>query len=99
MSQFRNPYLALVQQAEEQEPHRQPARRGLIIHVEGNNGQAPAITVATDTEYAQVALNYWRWENAWADHIPWENLPPKFQDTVRLAADILARTGYARRRS
>ena len=88
-----NPYLALVRRAEDS----LAAKRGFAPHVEGNTGQAPQVAVASDVEaqHIQTALNFWRWENAWADQIPWEKLPSKFQETVRLAAGILAKTGYA----
>jgi hypothetical protein len=84
-----NPYFAMVQRAEN--------ARGFVPHAEGNLGQAPEVAIASDVDpqYIQCALNAWRWENAWADFIPWEQLPPKFQDTVRLAAGILAKTGYS----
>lgn len=46
-------------------------------------------------QYVQAALANWRKHNAWAAHIPWEQLPPKFRDTIELAAGILAGAGHA----
>lgn len=50
-------------------------------------------------QYAQAALENWRKANPWAAHIPWEQLPAQFRDTVEIAAGILAGAGHASRYS
>lgn len=70
-----------------------------ITHTESNNGQAPEIGVHTNVgaQYLQQALHNWRKGNPWAAHIPYENLPQQFKDTLELAAGILAGAGHASR--
>jgi hypothetical protein len=48
-------------------------------------------------QYTQAALENWRKYNPWAAHIPWEQLPAQFRDTVEIAAGILAGAGHASR--
>jgi hypothetical protein len=47
--------------------------------------------------FTQAALANWRKANPWATHIPWEQLPAYFRDTVEIAAGILAGAGHASR--
>ena len=44
------------------------------------------IETSLGAQYLKAALSDWRKANLWANHIAWEQIPPRYRDEIEQAA-------------
>jgi hypothetical protein len=44
------------------------------------------IETSLGAQYLKAALSDWRKANPWANHIAWEQIPPRYRDEIEQAA-------------